>query len=31
LPALLASADQAMYQAKEAGRGDSVFFEDSRF
>ena len=31
LPALLASADQAMYQAKDAGRGDSVFFEDSRF
>ena len=27
---LLASADQAMYEAKQAGRGDSVFFGDSR-
>jgi len=30
LTALLASADQAMYEAKQAGRGDSVFFGDSR-
>ena len=30
LTGLLASADQAMYEDKQAGRGDSVFFGDSR-